>query len=109
MARTALPIGRRVCPGAQGAGVKFDAVKWSGVLLVSFALMAGSAWAARIWQVNAYDHPLSAEDASHQPVLTDMVNANAALVVGRSGQALCPYQSCWVGEIIRSFTVTLAG
>ena len=33
--------------------MKIDAVKWGGVLLVGLALMAGSAWAAWAWQVNA--------------------------------------------------------
>ena len=66
--------------------MKFDAVKWSGVLLVSLALMAGSAWAAWAWQANAYGHQLSAKDASYQTVLTDMANANATLVLAEQGK-----------------------
>ncbi len=68
--------------------MKFDAVKWGGVLLVSLALMAGSAWAAWAWQANAYGHQLSAKDASHQTVLTDMANANATLVLAEEGKRL---------------------
>ena len=35
-----------VRPCAQGVGVKIDAVKWGGVLLIILAVRAGSAWAA---------------------------------------------------------------
>ena len=66
--------------------MKFDAVKWGGVLLVSLALMAGSAWAAWAWQANAYGHQLSAKDASYETVLTDMANANATLVLAEQGK-----------------------
>ena len=66
--------------------MKFDAVKWSGVLLIILALMAGSAWVAWAWQANAYGHQLSAKDASYQTVLTDMANANATLVLAEQGK-----------------------
>ena len=66
--------------------MKIDAVKWGRVLLVCLALMAGSAWAAWAWQANAYGRQLSAKDASHQTVLSDMANANAALVLAEQGK-----------------------
>ena len=68
--------------------MKIEAVKWGGVLLIIFALMAGSAWAAWAWQANAYGRQLSAKDASHQTVLSDMANANAALVLAEQGKRL---------------------
>ena len=68
--------------------MKIEAVKWGGVLLIIFALMAGSAWAAWAWQANAYGRQLSAKDVSHQTVLSDMANANAALVLAEQGKRL---------------------
>ena len=52
-----------VRPGAQGVGVKIDAVKWGGVLLIILALMTGSAWAAWVWQANANGQQLAAKEA----------------------------------------------
>ena len=66
--------------------MKIDAVKWSGVLLVSLALMAGSAWAAWVWQANAYGQQLAAKDAAHQTVLTDMANANSAQILAEQSK-----------------------
>ena len=68
--------------------MKIDAVKWAGVLLIILALMASSAWAAWAWQANAYSRLLSAKDASHQTMLTDIANANAALVLAEQGKRL---------------------
>ena len=66
--------------------MKFDAVKWSGVLLVSLALMAGSAWAAWAWQANAYERRLAAKETAHQTERTSLANANAALVLAEQGK-----------------------
>ena len=66
--------------------MKFDAVKWSGVLLVSLALMACSAWAAWAWQANAYERQLAAKEAAHQTERTSLANANAALVLAEQGK-----------------------
>ena len=68
--------------------MKFDVVKWSGALLVSFALMAGSAWAAWVWQANAYERRLAAKEAAHQTERTNLANANAALVLAEQGKRL---------------------
>ena len=68
--------------------MKFDAVKWSGVLLVSLALMAGSAWAAWAWQANAYERRLAAKETAHQTERTSLANANAALVLAEQGKRL---------------------
>ena len=68
--------------------MKFDAVKWSGVLLVSLALMAGSAWAAWAWQANAYERRLATKEAAHQAERTSLANANAALVLAEQGKRL---------------------
>ena len=66
--------------------MKIDAVKWGGVLLITFALMFGSAWAAWAWQVNAYGQQLAAKEAIHQTALTNQANANAALVLAEQGK-----------------------
>ncbi len=66
--------------------MKFDAVKWSGVLLVSFVLIAGSAWAAWAWQANAYEQRLATKEAAHQTERTSLANANAALVLAEQGK-----------------------
>ena len=66
--------------------MKFDAVKWGGVLLMILALMAGSAWAAWAWQANAYGQQLAAKETTHQVTLTNLANANAALVLAEQGK-----------------------
>ena len=68
--------------------MKIDAVKWGGVLLVSLALMAGSAWAAWAWQTNAYGQQLAAQEAAYQTERTHLANANAALVLAEQGKRL---------------------
>ena len=68
--------------------MKFDAVKWSGVLLVSLALMVGSAWAAWAWQANAYERRLATKEAAHQTERTSLASANAALVLAEQGKRL---------------------
>ena len=66
--------------------MKIDAVKWGGVLLVSLALMAGSAWAAWVWQANAYGRQLAAKEATHQTALTHLANANSAQILTEQGK-----------------------
>lgn len=66
--------------------MKIDAVKWGGVLLVSLALMAGSAWAAWAWQANAYGQQLAAKEAAHQTTLTHFANANATKILVEQGK-----------------------
>jgi len=68
--------------------VKIDAVKWGGVLLISLALMAGSAWIAWEWQANAYGQQLAAKETSHQTERTNMANANSAQVLAEQGKRL---------------------
>ena len=68
--------------------MKIDAVKWGGVLLVSLALMAGSAWAAWAWQANAYGQQLAAKEAAHQTALTHLANANSAQILAEQGKRL---------------------
>ena len=68
--------------------MKIDAVKWGGVLLIILALMAGSAWAAWTWQANGYGQQLAAKEAAHQIALTDLANANFALVLAEQGKRL---------------------
>ena len=68
--------------------MKIDAVKWGGVLLIILALMAGSAWAAWVWQANAYGQQLAAKEAAHQTALTNQANANAAQVLAEQGKRL---------------------
>ena len=68
--------------------MKIDAVKWGGVLLVSLALMAGSAWAAWVWQANAYGQQLAAKEAAHQTERTNLANANSAQVLAEQGKRL---------------------
>ena len=68
--------------------MKIDAVKWGGVLLIILALMAGSAWAAWEWQANAYGQQLTDKEAAHQTVLTNLANANAALMLAEQGKRL---------------------
>ena len=66
--------------------MKIDAVKWGGLLLVSLALMAGSAWAAWVWQANAYGRQLAAKEATHQTALTHLANANSAQILAEQGK-----------------------
>ena len=68
--------------------MKIDAVKWGGVLLIILALMAGSAWAAWMWQANAYGQQLAAKDATHQTALTDLANANSSKILMEQGKRL---------------------
>ena len=68
--------------------MKLDAVKWGGVLLIILALMAGSAWAAWAWQANTYGQQLATKEVAHQTMLTNLANANAALVLNEQGKRL---------------------
>ncbi len=68
--------------------MKINAVKWGGVLLASFALMVGSAWAAWAWQANAYGEQLAAKEAAHQTALTHLANANSAQILVEQGKRL---------------------
>ena len=72
----------------KGVGVKIDAVKWGGVLLIILALMAGSAWAAWEWQANAYGQQLAAKEAAHQTERTHLANANSAIIIAEQGKRL---------------------
>ena len=66
--------------------MKIDAVKWGGVLLISLALMAGSAWAAWEWQANAYGQQLAAKEAARQTERTHLANANSARILAEQGK-----------------------
>ena len=66
--------------------MKIDAVKWGGVVLIIVVLMGSSAWAAWVWQANAYGQQLAAKEAAHQAALTNQANANAALVLTEQGK-----------------------
>ena len=68
--------------------MKIDALKWGGVLLVIFALMAGSAWAAWTWQENAYGQQLAAKEAAYQTERTELANANSAQILAEQGKRL---------------------
>ena len=68
--------------------MKIDAVKWGGVLLVSLALMAGSAWTAWAWQANAYGRQLADKDAAYQTERTNLANANSAQVLAEQDKRL---------------------
>ena len=57
-------------------------------MLASFALMAGSAWAAWAWQANAYGQQLAAKEAAHQTALTHLANANSAQILAEQGKRL---------------------
>ena len=61
--------------------MKLDAVKWGGALLLTLALMAGSAWTAWEWQANAYSQQLAKQETAHQTTLTNLANANSALIL----------------------------
>lgn len=66
--------------------MKLDAVKWGGVLLIILSLMAGSAWAAWEWQANAYGQQLAEQETAHQTILTDLANANSALILAEQNK-----------------------
>ena len=68
--------------------MKIDAVKWGGELLIILGLMAGSAWAAWVWQANAYGLQLATKDAAHQTERTDLANANSAQILAEQGKRL---------------------
>ena len=68
--------------------MKIDAVKWGGVLLITLALMAGSAWAAWAWQANAYGQQLAAKEAAHQTERMNLANANSAQILAEQGKRL---------------------
>ena len=68
--------------------MKIDAVKWGGELLIILGLMAGSAWAAWVWQANAYGLQLATKDDAHQTERTDLANANSAQILAEQGKRL---------------------
>ena len=68
--------------------MKLDEVKWSGALLLTLGLMAGSAWAAWAWQANAYGQQLAKQETAHQTTLTNQANANAALILAEQDKRL---------------------
>ena len=68
--------------------MKLDAVKWGGALLVMLGLMAGSAWAAWAWQANAYGQQLAKQETAHQTILTNLANANSALILAEQDKRL---------------------
>ncbi|WP_369781805.1 lysis system i-spanin subunit Rz [Pseudomonas sp. WC2401] len=68
--------------------MKIDAVKWGGLLLIILGLMAGSVWAAWVWQANAYGQQLSAKEAAHQTERTNLANANSAQILAEQGKRL---------------------
>ena len=61
--------------------MKLDAVKWGAALLLTLGLMAGSAWGAWTWQANAYNQQLAKQETAHQMTLTNLANANSALIL----------------------------
>ena len=66
--------------------MKLDAVKWVGALLLTLALMVGSAWVAWVWQANAYGQQLAKQDTAHQTTLTNLANASSALIVAEQSK-----------------------
>ena len=61
--------------------MNIEAVKWGGGGLLILTLMASSAWLAWAWQANAYGQQLAAQQTAHQTALTDIANANSALIL----------------------------
>ena len=68
--------------------MKLDAVKWSGALLLTLGLMAGSAWAAWAWQAKAYGQQLAKQETAQQTTLTNLANANSALILAEQDKRL---------------------
>ena len=68
--------------------MKVEAVKWGGALLLMFGLMAASAWAAWAWQANAYGQKLASQETAHQTVLTNLANANSALILAEQDKRI---------------------
>ena len=68
--------------------MKIDAVKWSVVLLIILALMAGSAWTSWAWQANAYGQQLAVKESAYQTERTDLANANSAQILTEQGKRL---------------------
>ena len=68
--------------------MKLDAVKWGGALLLMLGLMAGSAWAAWVWQANAYGQLLAAKEATHQTTLTNLANVNSVLILAEQDKRI---------------------
>ena len=66
--------------------MKLDAVKWGGALLLTLGLMAGSAWAAWAWQANEYGQQLAKQETAHQTTLTNLANANSALILAEQNK-----------------------
>ena len=54
--------------------------------MVILTLMAASAWAAWKWQANAHGQRLAQQETEHQTVLTDLANANSALIIEKQGK-----------------------
>ena len=72
--------------------MNINAVKWGGVLFITLALMAGSGWTAWAWQANAYGQQLAAKETAHQITLTNIANANSALVLAEQGKRIAQEQ-----------------
>ena len=68
--------------------MKMDVLKLIGVLMTILSLMAGSAWAAWAWQGNAYGQQLAAKETTHQITLTNLANANTALVLAEQDKRI---------------------
>ena len=68
--------------------MKLDAVKWGGAMLLMLGLMGGSARAAWAWQANAYGQQLAEQKSAHQTALTDVANANSALILAEQDKRL---------------------
>ena len=66
--------------------MKLDAVKWGAALLLTLGLMAGSAWGAWTWQANAYNQQLAKQETAHQMTLTNLANANSALILAEQNK-----------------------
>ncbi len=68
--------------------MKMDVLKLIGVLMTILSLMAGTAWAAWAWQGNAYGQQLAAKETTHQITLTNLANANTALVLAEQDKRI---------------------